>query len=169
MAHDRPASWRRTSVGLGPRVPMPPWMQAIGRGVRGACPACGNGPLFAGFLAVRPACAECHAPLGEVPSDDAPPYLTMLLAAHPVIALALLLVAGTTLGTAAVLAITLPAGILLCLGLLRPVKGALVAVLLKLDIWRECPDRSAAASDGDRSVRRSGRPDADLTEGERWP
>ena len=139
---------------------MPVWTVAIRRGVSGRCPACGAAPLFGSYVSVVPSCARCATPLGDVPADDAPPYLTIFFAVHPVILLALLLTRDTDLGTGAILAITLPLAVLLCLGLLRPVKGGLVAVLLKLDLWRD--GETTDAADGDRSVHPSSR-QPDLT------
>ena len=139
---------------------MPTWTVAIGRGLSGRCPACGAAPLFRSALSVVSSCPHCAAPLGDVPADDAPPYLTILVTAHPVILLGLVLVRDTELGTGAILAITLPLAVLLCLALLRPIKGGLVAVLLKLDLTREDP--RADVADGDRSVQAAS-PGPDLT------
>ncbi len=139
---------------------MPSWTVAIRRGVSGRCPACGDAPLFRSGLSIVPLCEHCAAPLGELPADDAPPYLTILVTAHPVILLALLLVRDTALGSAAILLITLPLAVLLCLALLRPIKGGLAAVLLKLDLRSD--DLRAEAADGDRPVLPAG-PDPDLT------
>ena len=150
---------------MPPRVAMPVWTVAIGRGLAGRCPACGNAALFRSYLSVVPCCAACNAALGDVPADDAPPYLTIFFAAHPVVLLALVLTRDTALGTGEVLLISLPLAVLLALGLLRPIKGGLIAVLLKLDIWRDGPE----ALDSDRSVERGSGPGADLTERPRMP
>ena len=49
------------------------------RGLRGRCPACGKGRLFAGYLKQAPACADCGAATGEIEAEDGPPWLTVLL------------------------------------------------------------------------------------------
>src|SRR5690242_16203896 len=67
--------------------PMPTLATAIGRGLRGHCPACGKGRIFNGFLKVVGACRECAAPLGLARADDAPPYFTILIVGHIIIPL----------------------------------------------------------------------------------
>lgn len=57
-------------------------LDGVRRGLRLRCPACGEGHLFGGFLKVRPACEGCGADNRIYPSDDAPPYLTLLLVGH---------------------------------------------------------------------------------------
>ena len=48
---------------------MPDMKTSMLRGLRGACPACGQGRLFAGFLSVARECPHCRAPLGEVRAE----------------------------------------------------------------------------------------------------
>lgn len=55
------------------------------RGLRGRCPACGEGALFARFLKPVQSCATCGEPLGHVRSDDAAPWLTILVVGHIVV------------------------------------------------------------------------------------
>ncbi len=54
----------------------------IRRGVGLRCPSCGQGRLFSGFLKVRSRCEVCGADNTIYPSDDFPPYLTILLLGH---------------------------------------------------------------------------------------
>ena len=61
----------------------------------------------------------------------------MFIALHALIGLVVLLGRTTSLQTGATLMIVLPVAVLLCLALLRPVKGSTVALLLKLDVRRE--------------------------------
>lgn len=65
--------------------------QAMRRGVRGRCPACGEGHLLSGYLTPRPACPSCHEDLSAQRADDGPAYLTVLVVSH--LTLPLLLVA----------------------------------------------------------------------------
>ncbi len=62
---------------------------AMWRGLRGRCPACGEGRLFARYLKPVQCCAACAAPLGHVRSDDAAPWLTILVVGHIVVPLML--------------------------------------------------------------------------------
>jgi len=63
---------------------------AAWRGVRGLCPACGEGRLLAGYLKPVESCAVCGEALGHVRSDDAAPWLTILIVGHIVVPLMLL-------------------------------------------------------------------------------
>jgi uncharacterized protein (DUF983 family) len=67
----------------------PPLGTAMLRGLKGRCPACGRGRLFARFLKPVESCADCHEPLGHVRSDDAAPWLTILVVGHIVVPLML--------------------------------------------------------------------------------
>ncbi len=113
------------------------WLTSLGRGLRGRCPVCGQRPMFVGYLTVVDHCSLCQTPLSIVPADDAPPWVTMFIALHALIGLVVLLGRTTSLQTGATLMIVLPVAVLLCLALLRPVKGSTVALLLKLDVRRE--------------------------------
>ena len=48
------------------------------RGLKGLCPVCGKGRLFAGYLRVAEACESCHAPLGRLRA--APPQTSSRVA-----------------------------------------------------------------------------------------
>ncbi|WP_254367876.1 DUF983 domain-containing protein [Paracoccus sp. Z118] len=52
------------------------------RGARGRCPACGDAPLFSGFLKVRSECSGCGEDLSGQRADDGPAYLTILIVSH---------------------------------------------------------------------------------------
>ena len=58
---------------------MPGWPVTILRGLCGRCPQCGAAPIFDGYLKVHQTCLHCAAPLGDMPADDAPPYVAMLV------------------------------------------------------------------------------------------
>jgi uncharacterized protein (DUF983 family) len=62
---------------------------AMWRGLRGRCPACGEGRLFARYLKQVAACPSCGVPLGHLRSDDAAPWLTILVVGHIVVPLML--------------------------------------------------------------------------------
>lgn len=63
--------------------------EALGRGLRGRCPACGQAPLFARFLKQVEHCPACGEALGHLRSDDAAPWLTILIVGHVVVPLML--------------------------------------------------------------------------------
>jgi len=60
-------------------MPVSPSRIAALRGLRGRCPACGKGRLFAGYLKQAPACTDCGAATGEIAAEDGPPWLTVLM------------------------------------------------------------------------------------------
>lgn len=96
------------------------------RGFLRHCPNCGKGSLFQGYLKIRAECEACGHDNGQYPADDAPPYFTILLVGHLVIAPLLFFPFIWKWPVGQVLAITMPSVILLTLGLLPLVKGAVV-------------------------------------------
>jgi uncharacterized protein (DUF983 family) len=104
--------------------PQPPVLT----GLAGRCPRCGEGRLFQGFLKVRPRCDVCGLDLRFADSGDGPAVFVTLFAG--------LIVLGIALWTELVyeppfwvhLVIFLPLTIIVCLGLLRPMKGIMVAL-----------------------------------------
>ena len=115
---------------------MPPLMTAIGRGLLGRCPACGQTHAFRGYLKVVPVCLACGAPLGAVRADDAPPYFTIFITGHIIVTL-LFWVDHTYSPPIWVLSVTfLPLTAAMCLALLRPIKGATLGLMLKLGLMK---------------------------------
>jgi len=118
---------------------MPALWPALRRGIAGRCPVCGCTPLFKGYLSVTPFCRHCHALLGDVPADDAPPYFTILLVGHLVVPLLALMEIYVKPPMWLEAAIFLPFTAALALGLLRPIKGATLAWLLHHDHETDTP------------------------------
>jgi uncharacterized protein (DUF983 family) len=119
--------------------PLPSLVTAIGRGLQGKCPACGKGRIFDGFLKVVGVCSHCGAPLGLARADDAPPYFTILLVGHVVIPLLFIVDRSAQLSSLAMSAIFLPLTLALALGLIRPIKGATVGLMLNLNMLKSDP------------------------------
>ena len=120
--------------------PMPSLATAIGRGLRGHCPACGKGRIFTGFLKVAAVCEECGAPLGLARADDAPPYFTILVVGHIVIPLLFIVDrSADQLPLWIMSAIFLPLTVVLALGLIRPIKGGTVGLMLNLNMLKSDP------------------------------
>jgi uncharacterized protein (DUF983 family) len=105
-----------------------PLIIGLMRGFRRRCPACGEGKLFRGYLKVQDVCAVCGHANGVYPADDAPPYFTILLVGHLVIAPVLVMDFIWTLPIWWVVGITLPLLGALTLGLLPLVKGAVIGL-----------------------------------------
>lgn len=115
-----------------PKLPL-----LMARGGMGRCPVCGLGRLFAGYLRVVEQCASCAAPLGAVRADDAPPYFTIFITAHVIIAMVVVTGQHTNLPVWSMIAFFLPLTVVIAMLLLRPVKGATVGVMLKLGLIGE--------------------------------
>jgi uncharacterized protein (DUF983 family) len=120
-----------------PPWPVPPLATALGRGIIGRCPACGQTHLFAGFLRVVPECTSCHAPLGTARADDAPPYFVILITGHIVIPAMLIMQKLGDPTNLELTAIFVPLTLILAIGLLRPVKGGVLAVLITMRMLDE--------------------------------
>ena len=97
-------------------------------GFLGRCPRCGEGHLFAGVLTIAPRCEACGLDLKFADSGDGPAVFVILIAGFVVL--------GAALWTELVyeppmwvhLVIFLPLTLVVCLGMLRPLKGILVAL-----------------------------------------
>jgi uncharacterized protein (DUF983 family) len=60
-----------------------------GEALAGRYPNCGGGRLFASYLKQDDRCAVCGEPLGHIRSDDAAPWLTILVVGHVVVPITL--------------------------------------------------------------------------------
>ncbi len=96
-------------------------------GLKGRCPRCGGGPLFKGFIALAAHCRVCGLDYGFADSADGPAVFISLIGGF--------IVLGAALWTELVfeppmwvhMAVFLPLTVIVCAGLLRPLKGLLVA------------------------------------------
>lgn len=108
-----------------PERPVP---QALSRGARQKCPACGRGALFRAYLKVAEACPSCGEALHHQRADDAPAYFTMVVVGHAVIGGLLAVEQAFHPPSWVQLAIWLPLTVILSLVLLPRIKGMLVAL-----------------------------------------
>ena len=100
-------------------------------GLRSRCPNCGRGPLFAGFLKVVPECASCGWPLGQSDSGDGPAVFVIMIVGFVVVFAALFTEIGLRPPIWVHLVVWLPLASGLCLALLRPAKGLMIAAQLR--------------------------------------
>jgi len=100
---------------------------AVWRGFRGRCPACGEGRIFRKFLKVNDACPACGEELHHHRADDFPAYLVIAIVGQ--ILVPIVLSVETNLSPPVVVSMVMWPSIALAmaLGLLQPVKGAVVA------------------------------------------
>ena len=92
------------------------------------CPNCGEGPLFSGFLKVAPRCEACGFDLARADSGDGPSVFIILIVGCIVCFAALFTEVAFNPPVWVHLVLWLPATALLCLLLLRPFKGVLIAL-----------------------------------------
>ena len=105
-----------------------PPVSPIAAGLSGRCPRCGNGPLFAGFLTIAPACDVCVLDYGFADAGDGPAFFVSMIAGAIVAGSALLTEVAYDPPTWVYVVIFLPLTLLLCIGPLRSLKGLLVAL-----------------------------------------
>ncbi len=112
----------------GPGGDGPSWPpQRSTVGLRGRCPRCGEGRLFDGFLSVAPACKVCGLDFAFADSGDGPAVFIMMIVGFVVVGLALFVEFrfGPPFWVHALLWV--PLILALGLGLLRPLKGWIIA------------------------------------------
>lgn len=107
-------------------LPPRPLLGALVRGARGRCPACGEGRLFAGYLAVAHTCGHCGEALHHQRADDAPPYFSTFVVGHVVVGLVLSVELWYAPPLWVHAALWVPLTIALVLVSLPPIKGVLV-------------------------------------------
>lgn len=109
-----------------PNFHLPP--SVVGAGLLGRCPRCGQGAMFSGFLDVAKVCTVCGLDFAFADAGDGPAVFVTLLGGF--------LVLGAALWTEVMyqppmwvhLVVFLPLTLVVCLGLLRPTKGILIAL-----------------------------------------
>ena len=104
---------------------------AIAAGLACRCPACGQGPLFQGFLEVRETCLVCGADLRGQDSGDGPVPFVIFIVGAIVVGLALYTEVAYGLPVWLHLVLWLPLTVILTLGLMRPFKAVLIALQYK--------------------------------------
>jgi uncharacterized protein (DUF983 family) len=106
-----------------PSAPANPFLA----GLAGRCPNCGGGKLFAGFLRIAPRCEACGFELAKADSGDGPAVFIILIVGFLMAFGALFTEVAYRPPVWVHLVVWLPLTVILCLALLRPMKGLLVA------------------------------------------
>ena len=109
------------------RVARPLW-PAIKRGMLGRCPRCGEGKLFKAFTKTVEKCSVCGEEIHHHRADDLPAYLVIVIVGHIVLGAFMGVEAAYTLSNWQHALIWVPLTIILSLGLLQPVKGAVIGL-----------------------------------------
>ena len=105
-----------------------PPVEPILAGLKGRCPRCGEGRLFASFLTVAKECEVCELDYSFADAGDGPAVFVILIVGFIVVGLALWLevTSGPPLWLHFLLWI--PLTLLLSLGSLRLIKGVLITL-----------------------------------------
>jgi uncharacterized protein (DUF983 family) len=103
--------------------PLPP----TATGMRGRCPRCGEGRLFSGLLGLEPRCQACGLDYSFTDAGDGPAVFVIMIVGFIVVGLALYVefTFGPPYWVHALLWV--PLILILSIGLLRPLKGFLIA------------------------------------------
>ena len=105
-----------------------PPQSAWSTGLAGRCPRCGQASIFKGFLDLAPRCAACDLDMRFADAGDGPAVFVCLFAGFIVVGAALWVEVRFEPPFWVHLVIFLPLTLIVCLGLLRPLKGLLVAL-----------------------------------------
>ena len=97
-------------------------------GLRGRCPRCGQGRIFNGFLQLAPRCDACGLDLAFADSADGPAVFVILVVGFLIAGAALLVEIAYAPPIWVHAILWGPLVLILCLGLLRPLKGIMVAL-----------------------------------------
>ena len=97
-------------------------------GLLGRCPQCGKGKMFRGLLTLAPSCDACGLNYSFADSGDGPAIFVMTIAGFIIVCFALYVEVAYQPPYWDHALIFLPLSVLVCVGLLRPTKGLLIAL-----------------------------------------
>ena len=96
-------------------------------GLKACCPRCGEGRLFTGFLTVPPKCEVCGLDYAFADAGDGPAVFIMMIAGFIVVGMALYVEVKYQPPYWVHAVLWIPLTLFLTVGLLRPLKGWLIA------------------------------------------
>jgi uncharacterized protein (DUF983 family) len=100
----------------------------VSSSLKGLCPRCGNGKLFSGFLTVQPKCNSCDLDFKFADAGDGPAVFVILIAGFLILFSVLYVQIVYDPPTWVIMAIFLPLTVVICLGMLRPLKGLAIGL-----------------------------------------
>jgi uncharacterized protein (DUF983 family) len=113
---------------MGPGDHNYPPISPISVGLAGRCPRCGDGRLFAGFISVAPHCEVCGLDYAFADAGDGPAVFVALFGGFIVLGAALWTEIAYQPPMWVHMVVFLPLTLIVCLGMLRPLKGVLIAL-----------------------------------------
>ena len=105
-----------------------PPVDPIQAGLKGRCPRCGEGKLFKGYLNVKERCGVCGLDNSFADAGDGPAVFVILIIGFIVVGLALWLEVNYSPPLWVHLIMWIPLSTVLCLGLLRALKGLMISL-----------------------------------------
>ena len=96
--------------------------------MRCACPRCAEGPLFRGYLKLRPRCESCGLDFGFAEGSEGPAVFIIFIVGFLVVAAAAVTEVVFHPHPMVHLALWIPATLILSLVLLRPMKAMMIAL-----------------------------------------
>lgn len=97
-------------------------------GLLGRCPRCSKGHMFSGLLTVAPKCDSCGLDFSFADAGDAPAIFVMTLAGFIIVGIAWYIEVVYQPSYWIHAAVALPLSAIVCIGLLRPAKGLMIAL-----------------------------------------
>lgn len=107
--------------------PYYPELSPVATGLKGACPRCGRGHLFSGYLTVADRCGVCGLDFGFADAGDGAAWFVMLIAGALAVGAALFVEIAWQPSYWVHALVALPLAVLLPIILLRPAKGILIS------------------------------------------
>ena len=111
----------------------------VRRGISRNCPACGEGDLFCGYLAVKPTCSVCGNDNEQYPSDDFAPYVTIFLVLHLLVPLLFAADRAWNMSVWTEGALALPIFLAATLAILPFAKGGVIGFAWAFGVTRKPP------------------------------
>lgn len=105
-----------------------PPVDPVATGLKGRCPRCGQGRLFSGYLTPADGCKNCGLDYAFADSGDGPAVFVILIIGFVVVGLALWMEVSYSPPMWLHLILWIPLTLILCLSLLRWIKGVLIAL-----------------------------------------
>lgn len=112
-----------------PEQTRPEMWVAIRRALFGKCPNCGRGQLYISYLRAVDRCPICKEPYGHIRSDDAAPWLTILVVGIFAVPIVLAIESRTSWPLWVSLSIWLSLAVVLTLIVLPRVKAVLIGLI----------------------------------------
>lgn len=102
------------------------WRSAMRRGTRGACPACGEAPLFGRFLKPVGHCPACGQNWTLHSADDMPAYLVVLIIGHILVPFVVAANLRFDISMGVQMALWPAIALILAMVIIQPAKGAVI-------------------------------------------